>query len=115
MLVATVVLSVVLAGMLGFSARAKLVHDPTVMRTMRTVGVSDQMVRVLAYLEIAGAVGLLVGVVVPWIGTLAAACVVFYFLGALVAHLRVNDRDVVPAVVLLVLAVAVVYLRSQTA
>ncbi|WP_299037006.1 DoxX family protein [uncultured Pseudokineococcus sp.] len=115
MLVATVVLSVVLAAMLAFSARAKLVHDPSVMRTMRTVGVSDEAVRVLAYLEIAGAVGLLVGIGVPWVGSLAAACVVFYFLGALVAHLRVNDRDVVPAAVLLLVAVAVVVLRSQTA
>ena len=112
MLVATVVLSVLLAAMLGFSARAKLVHDPSVMGTMRTVGVSDQMVRVLAYLEIAGAVGLLVGIAVPWVGTLAAACVVFYSLGALVAHLRVNDRNVVPAAVLLLVAVAVLVLRA---
>ena len=114
MLVATVVLSVLLAGMLGFSARAKLVHDPAVMGTMRTVGVPDRTVRVLAYLEIAGAVGLLVGIVVAWIGALAAACVVFYFLGALVAHLRVGDRNVVPAAVLLLVAVAVLVLRSQT-
>jgi len=114
-LIATVVLSVVLAAMLGFSARAKLVHDPSVMRTMRTVGVSDRLVRVLAYLEIAGAVGLLVGIGLAWIGALAAACVVFYFLGALVAHVRVSDRDVVPAAVLLLLAVAVIVLRSQTA
>lgn len=115
MLVATVVLSVLLAAMLAFSARAKLVHDPSVMGTMRTVGVPDRMVRVLAYLEIAGAVGLLVGIGVAWIGSLAAAGVVFYFLGALVAHLRVNDRNVVPAAVLLLLGVAVLVLRSQTA
>ena len=112
MLVATVVLSVVLAATLGFSARAKLVHDPSVMSTMRAVGVSDRLVRVLAHLEIAGAVGLLVGIGIAWIGTLAAACVVFYFLGAIVAHLRVGDRDVVPAAVLLLVVVALLVLRS---
>ncbi|MCZ7377088.1 DoxX family protein [Micromonospora sp. WMMC250] len=47
----------------------------------------------------AGSLGLLAGFVVPLIGTLAAAGLVLYFVGALVAHLRVGSRKLVgPAV-----------------
>ncbi|GAA2029506.1 DoxX family protein [Pseudokineococcus marinus] len=115
MFVATVVLSVLLAAVVAFSARGKLVQDRTIMRTMRTVGASDTLVRGLAYVEIAAAVGLLVGIGIAWIGALAAAGLTFYFLFALVAHLRVGDRNVAPAAVLLVVSIAVLVLRSQTA
>ncbi|GIE92066.1 DoxX family protein [Actinoplanes regularis] len=43
----------------------------------------------------AGALGLLAGFAVPLIGTLAAAGLVLYFIGALIAHLRVGSRDLV--------------------
>lgn len=40
-----------------------------------------------------GALGLLVGLVVPAVGTLAAGGLVLYFLGAFGAHLRVRDHQ----------------------
>ncbi|GGQ85182.1 DoxX family protein [Couchioplanes azureus] len=43
----------------------------------------------------AGSLGLLAGFVVPLLGTVAAAGLVLYFLGALVAHLRVGSRQLV--------------------
>ncbi|MEV4761494.1 DoxX family protein [Micromonospora chokoriensis] len=43
----------------------------------------------------AGSVGLLAGFAVPLLGTLAAAGLVLYFIGALVAHLRVGSRKLV--------------------
>ncbi|RLP88290.1 MULTISPECIES: DoxX family protein [unclassified Micromonospora] len=43
----------------------------------------------------AGSVGLLAGFAVPLLGTLAAAGLVLYFLGALAAHLRVGSRQLV--------------------
>ncbi|GAB4105480.1 DoxX family protein [Micromonospora taraxaci] len=43
----------------------------------------------------AGSLGLLAGFAVPLIGTLAAAGLVLYFVGALVAHLRVGSRKLV--------------------
>jgi hypothetical protein len=39
--------------------------------------------------------GLLAGFAVPLLGTLAAAGLVLYFLGALIAHLRVGSRQLV--------------------
>ncbi|WP_436533737.1 DoxX family protein [Actinoplanes sp. HUAS TT8] len=41
----------------------------------------------------AGAVGLLTGFALPIVGTLAAAGLVLYFVGALIAHLRVGSRN----------------------
>ncbi|MEU7840063.1 DoxX family protein [Micromonospora sp. NPDC049114] len=50
---------------------------------------------VLGLLLAAGSVGLLAGFAVPLLGTLAAAGLVLYFVGALIAHLRVGSRDLV--------------------
>jgi hypothetical protein len=43
----------------------------------------------------AGSLGLLAGFVVPLLGVLAAAGLVLYFVGALIAHLRVGSRDLI--------------------
>jgi DoxX-like family len=43
----------------------------------------------------AGCLGLLAGFAVPLLGTLAAAALVLYFVGALVAHLRVGSRKLI--------------------
>jgi hypothetical protein len=54
---------------------------------------------VLGMLLAAGSLGLLAGFVVPLLGTLAAAGLVLYFVGAFGAHLRVGSRQLVgPAV-----------------
>ncbi|MET7336728.1 DoxX family protein [Nonomuraea sp. NPDC005650] len=50
---------------------------------------------VLGIMLAAGALGLLGGFAVPMLGTLAAAGLVLYFTGALLAHLRVGSRDLV--------------------
>lgn len=60
----------------------------------------------LGLLLAAGSAGLLVGLAVPWIGTLAAAGLVLYFTGALVAHLRVGSRNLAGWAVFFVIVVA---------
>jgi hypothetical protein len=54
----------------------------------------------------AGSVGLLAGFAVPLLGTLAAAGLVLYFIGALIAHLRVGSRQLVGWAVFFVTVVA---------
>jgi hypothetical protein len=54
----------------------------------------------------AGALGLLAGFAVPLVGTLAAAGLVLYFTGALIAHLRVGSRNLVGWAVFFVTVVA---------
>ena len=54
----------------------------------------------------AGSLGLLAGFVVPLLGTLAAAGLVLYFIGAFIAHLRVGSRQLVGPAVFFVTVVA---------
>ncbi|WP_214405905.1 DoxX family protein [Pseudonocardia lacus] len=61
---------------------------------------------VLGAVLTAGAAGLLVGFVVPLLGTLAAGGLVLYFVGALVAHLRVGSRHLVGWAVFFAVTVA---------
>src|SRR5262245_286591 len=63
-------------------------------------------VPVLGVLLAAGSLGLLAGFAVPLLGTLAAAGLVLYFLGALLAHLRVGSRQLVGWAVFFSTAVA---------
>ncbi|MGP3947873.1 DoxX family protein [Streptomyces sp. 7N604] len=62
--------------------------------------------RPLGALLAAGALGLLAGFAVPVLGTLAAAGLVLYFLGAFCAHLLARDRQLGPWAVFFCLAVA---------
>ncbi|MFE5141379.1 DoxX family protein [Streptomyces fagopyri] len=69
-------------------------------------GVPRKWVPVLGMLLAAGTVGLSAGLAVPLLGTLAASGLVLYFIGAVIAHLRVGSRDVVGAIVFLAVAAA---------
>jgi DoxX-like family len=69
-------------------------------------GVPRKWVPVLGMLLAAGTVGLLAGLAVPLLGTLAASGLVLYFIGAIIAHLRVGSRDIVGGIVFLSTAAA---------
>lgn len=60
----------------------------------------------LGFALAAGSVGVLAGFVAPLLGTLAAAGLVLYFIGALIAHLRVGSRQLVGWAVFFVTTVA---------
>ncbi|MGW3107937.1 DoxX family protein [Streptomyces sp. NPDC001100] len=69
-------------------------------------GIPRKWVPVLGMLLAAGTVGLLAGLAVPLLGTLAASGLVLYFIGAIVAHLRVGSRNIVGGIVFLATAAA---------
>jgi membrane-bound ClpP family serine protease len=99
MFAAYVTLTVVAAVFTGTAAVTYLIgHDyPKTQADMKRVPRS--WVPVLGALLAAGSAGLLAGFAVPLVGTLAAAGLVLYFIGAFVAHLRVGSRQLVgPAV-----------------
>jgi hypothetical protein len=58
---------------------------------MRQVRVPDSWLTPLGILKAAGALGLLVGVGIPFIGTAAAAGLTVFFVGAVITHLRARD------------------------
>ena len=108
---------IVLGALLGIAAAGsgvgKLVKVPAVMQSMAAVGVPLWQIPVLAVLEIAGAFGLLLGIWNKPLGVTAAVCLAFYFLGAVVAHLRKRHggAEFGPAAAIFVIAVAVAVLE----
>jgi hypothetical protein len=68
-------------------------------------------VPVLGSVLAAGSLGLLAGLAVPLLGTLAAGGLVLYFVGALAAHLRVGSRKLVGWAVFFAVAVATLSLN----
>lgn len=73
-------------------------------------GIPRKYVPVLGLLLAAGTVGLLAGLALPLVGTLAACGLVLYFIGAIGAHLRVGSHNIVGGIVFLLTAVAVLVL-----
>ena len=74
------------------SAISKLVKVPDVMAAMASVGVKPNQVPVLAFLEIAGGLGIIAGIWAPGLGTLASICLVAYFAGALLSHMKKKHK-----------------------
>ncbi|MEW2116849.1 DoxX family protein [Streptomyces sp. NPDC005474] len=73
-------------------------------------GIDRKWVPVLGMLLAAGTVGLLAGLAVPVLGNLAATGLVLYFIGAIIAHLRVGSRNIVGGIVFLSTAAAILVL-----
>lgn len=116
MFTAAAVVVGLLALVLAISGPAKLAKNATVMQSMSTVGVPEDLVWLLSIAEIAGSAGLVAGLFWWPIGVAAAVGIVVYFIGAVGAHIRVRDTAnmVAPAVLLLV-AIAALVLRATTA
>ncbi|MBK6018936.1 DoxX family protein [Streptomyces sp. MBT53] len=76
-------------------------------------GLPRKWVPVLGMLLAAGTAGLLAGLAVPLLGTLAASGLVLYFIGAIVAHLRVGSRNIVGGIVFLGTATAALVLGLE--
>jgi hypothetical protein len=103
---AYIVVTIVASVVNGIAAGTYLIgHEfPKAQADMKRI--PQSWVPVLGGLLAAGSVGLLAGFAVPLLGTLAAAGLVLYFLGALIAHLRVGSRQLLGWAVFFSTAVA---------
>jgi uncharacterized membrane protein YphA (DoxX/SURF4 family) len=102
--IAYAVVAVVLSGMLIMSAVGKFQKQDRVVDMIVTrLGVPMSWLPWLGLLEIAGAIGLLVGIAWRPIGIAAGVGVVLYFVGAVIAHLRKDDHELQGAIVVGVL------------
>lgn len=106
MTAAYIAVTVLAAIALAYAAYLNFVRDELVIAAAERVRVPDSWIYPLGTLLATGALGLLVGLAVPWMGTAAAVGVVLYFVCAVAAHLRVHDRQIGPAAAFLALAVA---------
>ena len=103
----TYVLITILAALAnGYAAVLNFVGAESVKVVADKVRVSQAWMIPFGILLACGALGLLIGFVVPVLGTAAAIGLVLYFICALSAHLRVRDPGIGGAVSFLVLAVA---------
>ena len=108
---------IVTASLLGVIATAsgiqKLRKDPKVLEVMHSVGVKDSQLPILAGLEIAGALGLLIGIWIPLLGLAASIGLALYLLSAVVAHVRAKDsaKELAAPLIFAILALAIVALE----
>ena len=116
MFVATTVLSVLLALVFAGSGAGKLAGAGQSLKFRDQLQVSGTLWRTIGALEIAAVAGLLAGLAIAPLGAAAAAGGALLMTGAVVVHAprRALGRDVVPAAVLLVLALATLALRLAT-
>ena len=101
MTIAPAVLAVLPALIFLTLGTAKVVAVQPMRARAAEVGFSTIAYRRIGLLEVAGAIGLLLGAVQPLIGALAGAGLLLLLGGAVVTHLRHGDgpRKVAPAVV----------------
>jgi hypothetical protein len=91
-----VVVTLVAAAMAAFSAVASLLNLSFVVASLVDYGVPRSWWPWLGVAKAAGAVGLVVGLVVPVIGVLAAVGLVLYFVGAVVTVVRAGRYAHIP-------------------
>jgi len=110
MFIAYVVIAVLLSLVLFMSARADITRDPKITEQLKEIGVPESWFVPLGLIKIAGALGLLIGIVYRPLGIAAAIGVVLYFLGAVITHVRAGDTKGIatPAVIMLVSAAPLV-------
>src|SRR5438046_6005932 len=101
-----IIVTVLTAAANFFSATLDFIRYKQVLINMAKAGVPDSWITMLGTLKAAGALGLLVGIGVPLIGTAAAVGLILFFVGAIITHLRARDYSFGLAVVFLLLAVA---------
>ena len=115
MFTALIVVSALLAALLGYAAVRKLSHRPEVVAAYARVGVPEDKLDYLAVILFVGAGGLVAGLAWAPLGVAAAAALVVYFALAIGAHVRARDFAHLPTPVLMILlAGAVSALRIAT-
>ena len=114
--IAYLVVTSILAVMAAFSGLGKLHRDPKIVHIVHeVVGMPLKYFPHLAACEIAGALGLLVGIWWPILGLAAGIGLMVYFVAAIVSHVRVGDLNGIgPAVFMLIISVAAVVLRAMS-
>jgi hypothetical protein len=113
---AYLVITVVFAAMVAFSGVGKIRRDPKIMHVIHeVVGVPLKYFSLLAACELAGALGLVLGIWWPSMGVAGSIGLVLYFVGATVSHLRVGDvKGIGPAAFMLAFAAGALALRILT-
>jgi DoxX-like family len=115
MFAATVPVSLLLAALLALAALRKLSHQERIVQSYLRVGVPEDKLDYLAIILLAGAAGLLLGLLWAPIGVAAAIGVICYFIGAVAFHIRAHDAKNLPTpLAYAVIAVVALIVRLAT-
>ena len=93
---AHVIVTVLAAAWVGFSAVSVFIRANWVVKPLADYGVPQSWWPWLGTAKAAGALGLLVGLLVPIIGVLAGICLVLYFTGAVITVVRARWYSHIP-------------------
>lgn len=85
------------------------------MQAMDHVGLKPIQIPILGLLEIAGALGLILGIWIKPLAILSAFSLLLYFVGAIIAHLRIKDKliDFAAPVGITIMALATLIFQIQ--
>ena len=114
------IVCVVVTAFLAFasfgSAMGKIQGVPQMAELLDSVGVSASAGRILGFIQLVGAAGIILGLFVAPIGVAAAGGLTLYYLGAMAAHARAKHpvKQVFFPFPLLVLSLAALVLRIVT-
>lgn len=97
------------------SSIGKFQKKDAIVTTLSHVGVKREQLNLLGALEALGALGVLVGIWSKPLAIAATTGLALYFLGAVVAHLRIKDKvkDFAPALFLMLVAIAAALLEAH--
>ena len=115
MAMATVIVTILLVVLFGFASSIKLLGVRQSLAIRDQLGISATNWRVIGLLELAGVIGVLVGLWWPPIGIAAATGLALLSLGAVISHVRASDgaAQSVPAAIGLALAIAAIVLHMS--
>jgi hypothetical protein len=113
-MIAKVIVTVLLAALFAYASSIKLLGVQQSLEIRDHLGVKPAQWRVIGLLELAGVIGVLVGLAWPPIGVAAATGLALLLVGALAFHVRGSDgvANMAPAVIGLGLAVATAILQA---
>jgi DoxX-like family len=106
--IATVIVTCCLAALFAFSSSIKLLGVKRSLAIRDHLGISPTVWRLIGVLELAGVVGVLMGLRWSLLGIAAAAGLALLSVGAVVSHVRASDSvvETAPAVIGIGLAVS---------
>jgi uncharacterized membrane protein YphA (DoxX/SURF4 family) len=99
-----VTITLLVASVVVISSIMKFRRTPRMVQTIHeVVGVPLEYFPLLAFCEVVGAVGLVLGIFRPMLGIVSGMALVLFFVGAILSHLRVRDfGGAVPAFLMFV-------------
>ncbi|MFC5749581.1 DoxX family protein [Actinomadura rugatobispora] len=117
MFVLTVIISVLTAAAFAFAGYSKVSGAEQQVAEADHLGVEWSAYRLIGVAELLGALGLLIGLWLSWLGVVAAFCLIGRIGGALIVHAKAGDQvDAMrPAIAYGVLAIVAFVFRLITA